>query len=189
MNYEVEQKHRVVDVAALTAQLAQRGVQLEPAIAQSDRYFAHPARDFVKTDEALRIRTSDGKSFVTYKGPKLDVVTKTRHELELPLNEQDADGSQFAELLAALGFRPVATVRKQRRKFRIDHAGRHVEGSIDEVDGVGTFVELELISDDENLEAAKQVIRELAAELDLGPTERRSYLGMLLEKRNQRPTN
>ena len=74
-------------------------------------------------------------------------------------------------------------------KFHIDHAGRHVEGAIDEVDGVGTFVELELIADEANLEAAKQVIRELAAELDLGPTERRSYLEMLLEKRNQRPMN
>jgi adenylate cyclase, class 2 len=183
MNYEVEQKHRVEDVASLTAQLAQRGVQLEPAIAQSDQYFAHPARDFVTTDEALRIRTSDRKSFVTYKGPKLDVVTKTRRELELPLHEQDADGSQFAELLAALEFRPVATVRKQRSRFRIDHGGRQVEGSIDEVDGVGTFVELELISDDENLEAAKQVIRELATALDLGPVERRSYLGMLIDNR------
>src|SRR5688572_14382805 len=167
MNYEVEQKHRVEDVTALVAQLEQRGVRLEPAVVQSDHYFAHPARDFVATDEALRIRTSDGRSFVTYKGPKLDIVTKTRRELELPLDEQDADGSQFAELLAALGFRPVATVRKQRRKFRIDHAGRQVEGSLDEVDGVGTFVELELISDDANLEAAKQVIRELAAELHL----------------------
>jgi adenylate cyclase class 2 len=189
MNYEVEQKHRVADVTALMAQLTKRNVTFEPPTMQSDQYFAHPARDFVKTDEALRIRTSDGKSFVTYKGPKLDVVTKTRRELELPLDEQDADGSKFAELLAALGFRPVATVRKQRRKFRINHAGRQVEGALDEVDGIGTFAELELISDEANLESAKQVIRDLAAELDLGPTERRSYLGMLLETRNQQPTN
>jgi adenylate cyclase class 2 len=189
MNYEVEQKHRVQDVAALVARLAQRGVELDPAVGQSDQYFAHPARDFVKTDEALRIRTSGGRSFVTYKGPKLDVVTKTRRELELPLDEQDADGTQFAELLVALGFRPVATVRKRRRRFCLDHAGRQVEGALDEVDGVGTFIELELIADDASVEASKQVIRELAAELDLGPTERRSYLGMLLEMRNQRPTN
>jgi adenylate cyclase class 2 len=74
-------------------------------------------------------------------------------------------------------------VRKGRRRFCLDHDGRHVEGALDEVDGVGTFIELELIADDANLEAAKQVIRELAAELELGPTERRSYLGMLLEKR------
>jgi adenylate cyclase class 2 len=188
MNYEVEQKHRVADVGALMARLTQRGVTFEPAVVQSDQYFAHPSRDFVKTDEALRIRTSGDRSFVTYKGPKIDVVTKTRRELELPLDERDADGSQFAELLVALGFRPVATVRKQRRKFRIDHLGRQVEGAFDEVDGVGTFVELELISDDANLETAKQIIRELADELELGPTERRSYLGMLLDTRSQ-PAN
>jgi adenylate cyclase class 2 len=185
MNYEVEQKHRVEDVDALMARLAQRGVELDPAIEQSDQYFAHPARDFVQTDEALRIRTWGGRSFVTYKGPKLDIVTKTRRELELPLDEQDADGSQFAELLAALGFRPVATVRKERRAFRIDHVGRRVEGALDEVDRVGNFIELELIADDASMEAAKQAIRELAAELELGPTERRSYLGMLLDKRER----
>jgi adenylate cyclase class 2 len=196
MNYEVEQKHRVADVAALLSQLAKRGVMLEPDLEQADQYFAHPARDFVATDEALRIRTSGGRSYVTYKGPKVDVVTKTRRELELPLDVQDADGSQFAELLTALGFRPVATVRKKRRQFRIPHNAREerqlasattpnllpliVAGALDEVEGVGTFVELELIADDANLEAAKRVIRDLAAELQLGPTERRSYLGMLL---------
>jgi adenylate cyclase class 2 len=189
MNYEVEQKHLVPDVGALEARLAQRAVTLDPAVAQSDQYFAHPARNFVQTDEALRIRTSGGRSFVTYKGPKVDALTKTRRELELPLDEQDAGGSQFAELLATLGFRPVATVRKQRRRFGLDHKGRHVEGALDEVDGVGTFIELELIADDAGLEAAKQAIRELAAELNLGPAERRSYLGMLLEKLNERPTN
>ena len=99
-----------------------------PAIGQSDRYFAHPSRDFARTDEALRIRTVGASSFVTYKGPKIDVTTKTRRELELPLDPGDADGSQFAELLTALGFTPVAVVRKQRCPFHIDHAGRRVEG-------------------------------------------------------------
>jgi adenylate cyclase class 2 len=79
-----------------------------------------------------------------------------------------------------LGFRPVATVRKNRRRFRLQHAGREVEGALDDVDGVGTFVELELSAADQTLEETKQVIRELAAELDLGPIERSSYLEMLL---------
>jgi adenylate cyclase, class 2 len=186
MKYEVEQKHRVEDVAALEAQLAVRGIRLEPAIIQSDQYFAHPARDFAKTDEALRIRASDGKCFVTYKGPKLDATTKTRRELELPLHTGDADGTRFAELLAALGFKPVATVRKQRRAFKIDHGTYAVEGALDVVDGIGTFVELELPASDENLEEVKRVIAELAEELRLGPSERRSYLELLLEKRLQR---
>jgi len=186
MRYEVEQKHRVEDSVALTTRLAARGVALQSPIEQSDQYFAHPARDFSKTDEALRIRTSGGRSFVTYKGPKLDTTTKTRRELELPLHPEDRDGQQFAEMLAALGFAPVATVRKRRRKFQLRHAGTDVDGSFDEVDGVGAFVELELVANDDTLEDAKRAIRELADELQLGPSIRTSYLEMLLEQQRSR---
>lgn len=182
MQYEVEQKHRVTDMRALLERLAERGVEIGPAVEQADRYFAHPCRDFARTDEALRIRTVDSESFVTFKGPKIDTTTKTRHELELPLEASDTGGEKFAELLQALGFKPALVVRKHRRKFHIASGGREVEGVIDEVDGIGTFVELELISDDAKLEGTKRVISSLASELQLGPTERRSYLEMLLEK-------
>jgi hypothetical protein len=45
-------------------------------------------------------------------------------------------------------------------------------------------VELELVADDAGLEAAKNAIRALAAELNLGRSEQRSYLEMLLERRS-----
>jgi adenylate cyclase class 2 len=182
MKYEVEQKHRVTDKEAIVARLKERGVHLEKPIVQSDQYLAHPCRDFAKTDEALRIRVVCDKSFVTYKGPKLDKTTKTRREIELPLDPADHDGSQFASLLAALGFTPVTIVRKQRSTFRIVVDGYDVDGALDELDGLGCFVELELQANDEGLEAAKRTIAKLASDLDLGPSERRSYLEMLLEK-------
>jgi adenylate cyclase class 2 len=185
MQFEVEQKHRVDDVAALIARLEARGVTIGRAVTQVDQYFAHPARDFAKTDEALRVRTTSGKSFVTYKGPKLDRVTKTRRELELPLADNDADGLQFSELLLALGFRPVASVCKQRREFSIQHDGHDVQGALDEVDDVGTFVELELTADDANLDKARQTIAALAVELGLSGSERRSYLELLLLAQSQ----
>lgn len=182
MPYEVEQKHRVPDEAELVSRLRARGVNLEKPIEQSDQYFAHPCRDFAKTDEALRIRIVCDKSFVTYKGPKLDTTTKTRREIELPLDPADRDGSQFASLLAALGFTPVAVVRKRRRAFQIIIGEYEVDGALDDLEGLGCFVELELQATDENLEAAKQAIAKLAADLNLGPSERRSYLEMLLAK-------
>jgi predicted adenylyl cyclase CyaB len=83
-------------------------------------------------------------------------------------------------LLAALGFKPVATVRKRRQKFQITHAGHDVEGSLDDVDAVGKFVELELVANDQALDEARRVIAELARELKLGPSDRRSYLELLL---------
>ena len=179
MRLEVEQKHRVDDVAALVSKLEKRGVSIGPPVTQVDQYFAHPARDFAKTDEALRIRTVGGKSFVTYKGPKLDATTKTRCELELPLADSD-DASRFCELLLALGFRPVATVRKQRRTFHIQHHATEVEGALDDCEDVGTFVELELQADHKDIDEARATIVSLADELNLGDSERRSYLELLL---------
>jgi len=182
MQLEVEQKHRVEDVAALIATLGKRGVTIGPPVTQVDQYFAHPARDYARSDEALRIRSAGGASFVTYKGPKLDATTKTRRELELPLAASDADGLQFVELLQALGFRPVATVRKHRRTFHVRRQAHEVEGALDDVDGVGTFVELELQADDAHVDVARDTIRSLATELKLGDSERRSYLELLLSQ-------
>jgi adenylate cyclase class 2 len=182
MTYEVEQKHRVIDKPALIARLRERGCSLEEPIQQSDQYFAHPCRDFAATDEALRIRVVGDESFVTYKGPKLDKTTKTRREIELPLDPADHDGSQFASLLTALGFAPVAAVRKRRSAFRILIDDHKVNGALDDLDGLGSFVELELQANDDTLDAAKQAIAKLASELNLGPSERRSYLNLLLEK-------
>jgi len=183
MTYEVEQKYPVTDVKALISTLAQRGARFDEPIHQADTYYAHPSRDFAKTDEALRIRNIGEQCFVTYKGPKLDTTTKTRREIELPLDPNDRDGSRFAQLLGALGFKTVAVVRKQRRPFTIDSENTEVDGALDEVDGVGSFVELELQADDAGLEAAKKKISQLAVDLHLGPSERRSYLELLLEKK------
>jgi adenylate cyclase class 2 len=183
MRFEVEQKHPVRDREAFVAQLDARGVAVEAPVVQVDRYFAHPARDFARTDEALRIRTVGGTSFVTYKGPKLDDrTTKTRREIELPLDANDVDGSAFAELLTALGFTPVAEVHKERRQFVLPADDGDVHGALDDVAGLGTYVELELLADDTNLEAAKRAVTGMAEGLQLAPREPRSYLEMLLQR-------
>jgi adenylate cyclase class 2 len=180
MNYEVEQKHRVVEAAILMRRLAELGATLGPPIVQVDQYLNHPCRDFAQTDEALRIRTVGDENFVTYKGPKLDATSKTRRELELPIAGRPGE---FSDLLAALGFKPVATVEKTRRPFTLDRNGLSVDGAWDDVCGVGTFVELELIADETELNEAKRIIASLAEELELGPSVRQSYLELLLSSR------
>jgi adenylate cyclase class 2 len=54
--FEVENKFPVPDLAAVEQQLQAYGAQFDQAVEQVDHYFAHPVRDFVKTDEALRLR-------------------------------------------------------------------------------------------------------------------------------------
>ncbi|HUG89810.1 MAG TPA: class IV adenylate cyclase, partial [Planctomycetaceae bacterium] len=144
--------------------------------------FNHPARDFAKTDEALRIRQNGGTNRVTYKGPKVDLQTKTRREIEIAFGESPGDGERFAEMLRLLGFREVRAVRKRRTPCDLTWDGRSVEVSLDEVDGLGTFVEIETEADEESRGAARDAILRLAERLNLANSERRSYLCLLLER-------
>jgi adenylate cyclase class 2 len=184
MHTEVEQKFRAEHRPELIARLERLGAKFNKPIVQVDQYFAHPSRDFAKTDEALRIRRVGEENFVTYKGPKLDTTTKTRRELELPLPSGAKRAGEFAELFKALGFSPVAEVRKNRRTANVAWRDEEVEVALDDVDGLGQFVELEISTEAESPDAAREVVVSLAKELGLDGVERRSYLELLLaEKR------
>ncbi len=182
MPYEVEMKFPAVDRAALESRLAELGAAIAAPQSEADVYFAHPVRDFAKSDEALRIRRKGASNFITYKGPKIDAATKTRREIDLPLVPGEQAAQAWTDLLEALGFRPFGEVRKSRRKARVDWQGRSVEISLDEVVGLGVFVELELIAEADDLDAARSCILSLAATLGLEGSERRSYLELLLER-------
>lgn len=180
MPIEVELKYPVGDLREIESRLLALGAGLTAPCLEADMYFCHPARDFAATDEALRIRRVGQASFITYKGPKLDRTTKTRQEIDLPLPAEPAGAEAFAGLLEALGFRPLAEVRKRRRKARVWWQGRQVEVSLDEVERLGTFVELELLAQAEQTEQAKACVLSLAERLGLSHSERRSYLELLL---------
>ena len=180
MAFEVEQKFRLIDAQATRARLDALGVRWSAQQQQVDRYFNHPARDFARTDEALRIRTIGHDNFVTYKGPKLDATTKTRREIELPLPAGAEAAAQFGELFETLGFKPVAEVHKCRQPGQLAWHDFAVEIAWDQVEGLGPFVELELIAEESGLAPAKACLAALAHELDLQQGERRSYLELLL---------
>ncbi|QDV79703.1 class IV adenylate cyclase [Botrimarina mediterranea] len=179
---EVELKFPLDDAGSLRERLAELGAVATGVVAQCDAYFNHPARNFAVTDEALRIRTVGDESVVTYKGPKQGSAAKTRFELELPLATQTTDG--WTEILTRLGFRPVATVKKRRELFGLERDGRAFELTIDEVEGLGAFAEVETLTDEASRDAAEHAVLALAAELGLTDAEPRSYLEMLITKRS-----
>jgi adenylate cyclase, class 2 len=180
MSYEVELKFPVADLAAFSMKLTDQGVTISAAGDEIDLYFAHPARDFAQTDEAVRLRRKGDDNVITYKGPKIDTTSKTRREIELPLAPGPESLASWTTLLESLGFRPVAEVKKSRRKAAVRWQGRQVEASLDEVAGVGTFVEFELVAEENEVEAARACIQSLAQSLGLTQGERRSYLELLL---------
>jgi len=185
MRFEVEQKYPVGNLSDVQRKLVESGASFGPPVFQADTYFAHPARNFDETDEALRIRRVRTQNYVTYKGPKVDKTTKTRRELEISLPGGEQGAGDFAELLGALGFTVVAEVRKRRRTSYLKWKGRDVEAVLDEVEELGTFVELEMAADAESLDEVRDALLDMAGHLGLEDAQRRSYLELLLESRGQ----
>lgn len=185
--YEVELKYRVADRAGVERRLADLGARFAPVVEQVDRYFAHPCRDFATTDEALRLRRTGDAVAITWKGPRLAGATKTRAEIELPLtpggDRSGAGGdtvARWADLLEALGFRPVREVAKRRSIATVRSAGCDVEVAIDEVVGLGCFLELEQLAAADEVDRARCCIEALARDVGCTTPERRSYLELLL---------
>ena len=181
MHWEVEQKFHLAGKNQVKDQLLALGAEFQKPIHQIDHYFSHPCRDFAQTDEALRLRQVGTECVITYKGPKIDPHTKTRRELELPLPGGPRTIDQFTELLKALGFFPVAAVKKQRDPATLSWKDFTVECALDEVENAGSFVELEISADDDSLELARESLADLAGRLQLVQPERRSYLELVLE--------
>src|SRR3954470_19820583 len=183
MQIEVEQKFAIENMDSLRRRLSELGAEFESPVEQVDLYFAHPARDFAETDEAFRLRREGEANWFTYKGPKLDQTTKTRLEIELPIAEGESRAEQAIELAPALGFRQVAAVRKQRCHSTIDWQNGQVAVALDRVEELGAFIELEIVTSSERVDTARTAIESLAARLGLANAERRSYLELLLARR------
>ena len=160
----------------MAEQLVTLGGVAKPVRKQDDHYYAHPVRDFAETDEALRIRADNGAARLTFKGPRLDEVAKTRQESETEVGSAEV----AAEILLALGFSPVRIVSKLRRPFELQWNGLEVEAVIDDVVGLGVFVELEAMHDGDDHERIRDQLLSLADTLGLRHSERRSYLCLLL---------
>jgi adenylate cyclase class 2 len=181
---EVELKFRLHDPEDLLMRLIARGAVRSFDSLQVDLYFDHPVRRFAATDEALRLRWDQRDGLViTYKGPRLDDKSKTREEIELGIVGSEPTLNSATVLLKRLGFREVRRVSKRRTTYLARDELRDVTISIDEVDAIGLFVELEAIADESDWQAAREALERLARGLGLGPlsSERRSYLELLLE--------
>jgi adenylate cyclase class 2 len=181
---EVEVKYHVDDWDEVRQLLQEWGADMEEPREDIDQYFNAPDRDFAQTDEALRIRRIGHGNYVTYKGPKTDTQTKTRTEIEVPLAPGDSAAVEFGRLLMQLGYSPVAVVKKRRVVCHLHRESFNMEVCLDDVEGLGKFVELEILAPPENLEPARALLLKTAQDLGLRHSERRSYLEMLLAKRS-----
>jgi adenylate cyclase class 2 len=173
---EVESKYWSPGNAAVVAVLNRLGAKKLYELAMEDVYFAHPSRDFGKTDESVRLRKTEGGAELTCKGPRMKIATAKARE-EITVKVTDALSTQ--RILERVGFREAFVVTKKRATYQLDE----LRVEVDLVDGLGEFVELEALT--ESPERVTSLLEMARAELGLTKLEPRTYLELLIEKRGK----
>jgi adenylate cyclase class 2 len=141
-----------------------------------DLYFNSPMHDFRKSDEALRIRVKNGAAGLTYKGPKLDGETKSRLELTTTIDDPKA----AEQILLSLGFLPSGEVKKSRTKYALGD----IVFAMDDVEGLGSFLEVEMAGA-KDWESQRRRVLDILSTLGIAESIRKSYLELLLEARSK----
>ena len=174
---EVEVKAKINSFKELEEKLAEIGAAKAKKEFQEDIYFNSPVVDFAETDEALRIRTTkendETNIFITYKGPKIDKESKTRREIEMGIE----DSQKCSDIFEEIGFKKVRTVRKNRQYYTFEN----FEISLDDIEGLDPYMEIEIaLSDGEDYSQAQNSIFDLFEKLGITDGfERTSYLELL----------
>lgn len=146
-------------------------------LVQKDELFLYKKSSYdqhIIGEATLRIRKSDGKYYFTYKHTVEETGNRVEHETEV------SDPAAMRAALLAMGWCSVIHIEKTRWHY---HASG-VTYDLDDVVGLGHYLEVELISNkDTNAEAT---LVKLATSLDIpaGRIERRSYARLLEEKTN-----
>lgn len=140
---EVEVKFRVRDVALLIDALAARGIELGPPVRQDDQAYAPVDWDYGAARVGVpfaRLRTVEGRHTFTVKRPAENVLSCEEYESLVD------DLHQMHLAVLAMGFRATVRIGKVRRTAVLD--GGEMALCVDDVDGLGTFVEVERLVPD-----------------------------------------
>ena len=169
---EIERKRQLTGgVEELIKQLQELGFEPKGSRHEIDTYYSRPDVDFMQTVECLRIRQRDGFAEVTYK-PATTTATHTKNdviikpETNLPIQPEDAATAK--QLLANIGMVQLVEVNKYRRSFQSPDFPQATV-AIDEIKNTGTFVEVEVLSDDET--SALAMINDIETKLGLESAE------------------
>jgi adenylate cyclase class 2 len=160
--HEVEVKYRVADATAAEAGLLARGVILGDAILQDDQAYAPVTWSYGMPRIGVtfaRLRTQNGRHLFTVKRPVTNDLDCREHETVVD------DRAQMHQAVQLMGVAPTVRIVKRRRTVRWADA----EVCLDEVDGLGGFLELErLVCAGQNAESVQHDLDAMVRTLGVG---------------------
>jgi adenylate cyclase, class 2 len=155
MKREIEVKASVKDFKNLKEQLTKLGCTFSEPVTQHDEIFLKKPKafgDHKLGDPVLRIRQAKGKVIFTLK--KSQKVELDKIEKEVIVDNADV----LRELIDHIDFHKVIEVRKIREKTNY----KDMEICLDQIEGLGNFIELEKMSDKDGEEVQKELFKFLS---------------------------
>ncbi len=156
--YEVEVKARLRDRAEIKQKLEDFGCVFGEELHQIDHIFVPKGESFPTPFQVpvLRIREQNGKYIFTLKISQSSRQDSLERELEI------SNGSMMTQILNLIGYEEFILVDKKRIKTNY----KDMEIVLDDVKGLGEFVEVEKIVTHEDPEARKNIQKELQVFLE-----------------------
>jgi adenylate cyclase, class 2 len=149
---EVEVKARVSDLDALQTTIEKLGIKFSKPVTQNDLVFAERLDNFTESLSGvnfLRIRKQGNKTLLTLKRPEANETVSFEREVEI------YDAEPMRQIIEFLGFKLAVRVNKKRRQAK----HRDLELCLDDVEGLGTFIEVEKMAEenDDSLKIQKEL--------------------------------
>lgn len=138
---EIEVKAKVSDLEVLAKKLEGIGCVISKPVEQDDTVFINYEGSFVDFKSGgifVRIRRMKDKSFLTVKQPQDNELDAIEYETEIS-NPDDTH-----KALVLMGYREMVRVHKIRRTTKC----RGYEVCLDDVTDLGSFIEVEKITDE-----------------------------------------
>jgi adenylate cyclase class 2 len=178
---EIEVRFSLKNTDAVAGFLNANAEPVSGEVVQTDSYFTPQHRNFLGVKfpfEWLRLRETERGCSVTYKHFHPENVEKTDYCDEFETGVENIGA--LRKIFDALNFRVLVVVEKRRRRW----AFRNTDVAIDDVKGLGSFIEVEALESFEDPKEGRKHLYSVLGDLgaEVGNEELHGYPYMLLEK-------
>lgn len=178
---EIEVKAKIENIEIVKEKIATLGCQFGNELIQEDVIFLPVGikyNEIVKGTPVVRVRNSNGVITLTLKKRVIEGSELIKLEKEIIIN----DKQKAIEIIEHMGFHEVVRVNKKRIECEHDE----MTICLDEIEGLGNFIEVEKMSDNENETKVQSQLVDFLVTLGIENENivTKGYDTLIYEKRN-----
>jgi adenylate cyclase class 2 len=181
MRSEIEVKARVEDKEALRQALVELGCVFNAPVRQDDTVFAlkiGTLEEFLSNDSFLRIRIQDDGTVILTAKKQIRKSEGGLVKIEHETIVQSADASR--SILELMGYQEAVRVKKSRQTAHL----KEYEICLDDIEGLGLFIELEQMGESDDAPAIQKDMLDFLLSLGISADTqvKKGYDILMIEK-------